>query len=112
MDILKYLVELVGTFLFLYVILNVSNGSRGFTSDPTLGALTIALTLLAVIFMFGGISGGHFNPAVSVAKFMEGKSTFDMTNLVGYVVVQVLGALLAFKLWEITSGALVASRVK
>ena len=109
MEILRYLVELVGTFLFVYVILNVSNGTKGFTSDPTLGALTICLTLLAVIFAFGHISGGFFNPAISVAKFMENKPEFKLINLIGYIIAQVLGALFAFKLWQITSGSVVTS---
>ena len=110
MEILRYLVELVGTFLFVYVILNVSNGSKGFTSDPTLGALTICLTLLAVIFAFGHISGGFFNPAISIAKFMENKPNFNSTNLTGYIIAQVIGAILAFKLWQVTTGAISVPR--
>ena len=69
MDLLKHLVELVGTFLFVYVIINVSKGTTGFAQDKLLGPVTITLTLLAMIIIFGNISGGHFNPAVSVAKF-------------------------------------------
>jgi len=99
MDILKHLVELVGTFLFVYVILNVSNAPG---KEPLLNAGTIVLTLLAMIIIGGSISGGHFNPAVSVAKYMDG-SGFDMTHLVGFIIAQVLGALLAVKLWQITS---------
>jgi aquaporin Z len=99
MDILKYLVELVGTFLFVYVILNVSNSVPG--REPLLGASTIVITLLAMILIGGAISGGNFNPAVSVAKFMDG--TLDTTHLTGYIVCQLLGALLAFNMWKITS---------
>ncbi len=102
MDTLKYLVELVGTFLFVYVILNVSNGSAGFTKDPTLGAVTIVLTLLAVIFAFGNISGGNFNPAVSVAKMMDG--ALDMNTFAAYIVMQVVGAAAAVKFWQLTTG--------
>ena len=103
MDNIKLLVELVGTFLFLYVILNVSNvknGIKGFTTDPTLGALTIALTLLAVIFAFGAISGGNFNPAVSFAKYLDG--TLDMTTAGGYMVAQLIGAVGAFYFFQMT----------
>jgi aquaporin Z len=98
MDILKYLVELVGTFLFVYVILNVSNANPG--REQLLGASTICITLLAMILIGGAISGGNFNPAVSVAKFMDG--SLDMTHLTGYIIAQVLGALLAFKMWQST----------
>jgi aquaporin Z len=99
MDILKYLVELVGTFLFVYVILNVSNSNPG--REPLLGASTIVITLLAMILIGGAISGGNFNPAVSVAKFMDG--SLNVTHLTGYIISQILGALLAFKLWQSTS---------
>jgi aquaporin Z len=99
MDILKYLVELVGTFLFVFVILNVSNANPG--REPLLGASAIVITLLAMILIGGAISGGNFNPAVSVAKFMDG--TLDATHLTGYVIAQVLGALIAFKMWQMTS---------
>ena len=98
MDILKYLVELVGTFLFVYVILNVSNSKPG--REPLLGAAAICITLLAMILIGGAISGGNFNPAVSVAKFMDG--SLNGTHLAGYVIAQVLGALLAFKMWQMT----------
>jgi aquaporin Z len=103
MDILKHLVELIGTALFVYVILNVTQSkppSSGFSQDKFLGPVTIVLTLLAMIIIFGNVSGGHFNPAVSVAKFMDG--SIDMTHLVGFAIMQVLGALLAFKFWQMT----------
>ena len=60
MEVLKYFVEFLGTFLFLSVIL--ASGS------PVL----IALSLLAVILLGGSISGGHFNPAVSVMMWFNG----------------------------------------
>ncbi len=99
MEFLRYLVELIGTFLFVYVILNVSN-TRG--RDDLLGAGSITITLLAMILIGGSISGGNFNPAVSVAKFMDGtiKST---PELGGYILAQVAGAFLAFQFWKMTS---------
>jgi aquaporin Z len=98
MDILRYLVELVGTFLFVYVILNVSN-TKG--RDDLLSAGSITITLLALILIGGAISGGNFNPAVSVAKFMDGtiKSAPELT---GYIFAQVVGAFLAFQFWKMT----------
>ena len=98
MDILKYLIELVGTFLFVYVILNVSNSVPG--REPLLGAAAIAVTLLAMILIGGAISGGNFNPAVSVAKFMD--VTLDVTNMSGYIICQLIGAFLAFNMWKMT----------
>ena len=104
MNLLKHLVELVGTFLFVYVILNVSKGTSGFSQDKLLGPVTITLTLLVMIIIFGNISGGHFNPAVSVAKLMDG--SIDMNHFIGFIVVQVLGAVLAYRFWRMTSGTI------
>ena len=95
MDILKYLVELVGTFLFVYVILNVSN-TKG--RDDLLSAGSITITLLAMILIGGAISGGNFNPAVSVAKFLDG--SLSPNNLAGYIIAQLIGAMLAFQMWK------------
>ena len=58
---IKYIVEFIGTFIFLSVILNTGE------------AIPIGIALAAVIFFGGKISGGHFNPAVSVAMTMAGK---------------------------------------
>jgi glycerol uptake facilitator-like aquaporin len=99
MDFLRYLVELVGTFLFVYVILNVTN-TKG--RDDLLSAGSITITLLAMILIGGAVSGGgNFNPAVSVAKFMDGtiKSAPELT---GYIFAQVVGAFLAFHFWKMT----------
>lgn len=83
---LAYLVEFLGTFLFLSVIVA--------TGQPVL----IALALLVVILLGGGISGGHFNPAVSFMFYLKGALT--ATDLVGYVAAQTLagaGALYVYK---------------
>ena len=50
----KYLVEFLGTLFFLYVILATGN------------ALAIGAALAIAILVGGAISGGNFNPAVSV----------------------------------------------
>lgn len=98
MDILKPLVELVGTFLFVYIILNVTH-IQG--RDSLLNFLTITLTLLVMIIIGAAMGGeAHFNPAVSVAKMMD--RSIDMTQMVGFITAQVLGALLAFRVWQMT----------
>lgn len=75
---IKYLVEFLGTFVFLSVIVA--------TGQPVL----IALALLLAILVGGGISGGHFNPAVSVMFYAKGG--LSSLDLGGYIVAQVLGA--------------------
>ena len=57
----KYLVEFIGTLLFVYVILATGN------------PLAIGATLSLVILIAGPISGGHINPAVSIVMASAGK---------------------------------------
>lgn len=78
---IKYLVEFLGTFIFLSVIVA--------TGQPVL----IALSLLIAILVGGGISGGHFNPAVSVMFYAKG--ALSSMDLGGYIVAQVAGGLTA-----------------
>ena len=55
--------ELIGTAVFVYMIL-VSTGD----------AMAVPLALFSVIIIFGGITGGHFNPAVTLGVYIsEGK---------------------------------------
>jgi aquaporin Z len=81
--------EFIGTLFFLSIILNVVN-------DSTIGVIAIAVGLLAAIYMAGGVSGGHFNPAVSIMMFMKGNLPADMTIL--YIIAQIIGALSALLL--------------
>lgn len=78
--------ECIGTFVFFTCILNAS--------DP----IPIAIGLLAAIYMFGKISGGHFNSTVSFLMLMKGD--IDFTKFIAYVLAQSVGALLALSLWK------------
>ncbi len=67
-------------------------------------ALAFGLTVLTGAYTFGHISGGHFNPAVSVGLAVGNR--FPMSELGPYIVAQVLGGLFgAFVLYTIASGA-------
>lgn len=81
------LAELLGTFALVMSIF-VSGGS----------ALVIGLTLAAVIFMIGSISGGHVNPAVSLAMYYAGSLT--PKELTAYIVVQLIGGVAAALLYK------------
>ena len=83
---LSYVVEFLGTFLFLSVIIA--------TGKPIL----IALALLLVILIGGGISGGHFNPAVSLMFWAKG--ALSGTDLAGYIAAQALGGLVALSVYN------------
>ena len=62
MDLLlkKFISEIIGTFIFLSTIIVVVNRLK-----PSVNLLKIGLALSISIVIFGPISGGHFNPAVS-----------------------------------------------
>ena len=94
MNARAYLAELLGTFLFMMVGY-VSVANFGLASPATAGILVVpfsfGLGLLGAIFAFGHISGGHFNPAVTVAMILD-KRTKPMDG-VGYIVAQVIGAI-------------------
>ncbi len=82
----KYITELIGTF-FLVLVIGMS-GSAG-----NLAPLAIGATLMVMIFAGGHISGGHYNPAVTIAVFIRGK--ISITDVIAYLIVQVAGAALA-----------------
>ena len=56
-------------------------------------AFAFGLTVLTMAYAVGGISGGHFNPAVSVGLMVGGR--LDAKDLIPYVIAQVLGAIVA-----------------
>ncbi|HET7177561.1 MAG TPA: aquaporin [Solirubrobacterales bacterium] len=68
-----YLAELIGTFLLVFfitsvVVLYVATGNQAqFGSDFAVVGLVHAFLLFGLIVMFGVVSGGHFNPAVTLA---------------------------------------------
>jgi glycerol uptake facilitator-like aquaporin len=84
---LPFAVELVGTLIFLYVIL-ASGGD----------AISIGIALAAVILFGGKLSGGHFNPAVSIMMYLNNK--LGAGKLVVYIVAQVLGGAVALWLYN------------
>ena len=83
MSLGKYLVEFIGTFIFLGVILNVVN------QKVKWAAFALGLALTTAIFFGGGISGGHFNPAVSFMMYLN--KAIDIKQLMVYILAQVLG---------------------
>ena len=88
----QLLAEFIGTAIFLTVILK-SGGDK----------YVIIFGLLAAILLMGDISGGHFNPAVSIMEMSRGKMSYQETT--GYVLAQLLGALVATRLALITKSS-------
>jgi len=79
--------EFIGTFLFVLLI------SLAAGSGATLTGVAIGTMLMCMVYMGGHISGGHYNPAVSLSVWIRGKAPWWKCLL--YVVVQSLGALCA-----------------
>jgi aquaporin Z len=93
-DVRKYLAELVGTFLFMTIgYLSVAAFGASGDSGLLVVPFSFGFGLLAAIFAFGHISGGHYNPAVTVAMVLDRRTT--PMDAVGYIVAQVVGAIAA-----------------
>ena len=92
----KYLAEFIGTFWLVFGGCGSAIFAPAFP-ELRIGflgvALAFGLTVLTGAFALGHISGGHFNPAVSVGIWVDGR--FDTKDLIPYVVSQVVGAVLA-----------------
>jgi len=86
----KYLVEFIGTFLFLLVIglCVIEPGSAG-----AMAPLAIGTILMVMVYAGGHISGGHYNPAVTLGVWMRGKC--ETKDVPFYMLAQILGAYLA-----------------
>jgi MIP family channel proteins len=97
-----YLAELIGTFLLVFfittvVVLFVSTGEQAqFGSDFAVIGLVHAFLLFGLIVMFGVVSGGHFNPAVTLGAWaIKRISSIDaLIYMLAQLSGGVLGALL------------------
>jgi aquaporin Z len=92
----RYLAEALGTFTLVVV------GSFAILSSllfPAAGAgivsiaLGFGLALLIGLYAFAAVSGGHYNPAVSLAMFLDGR--MSVADMVRYWIAQVAGAIAA-----------------
>jgi len=88
--IASLIAECLGTALFFSCILA--------WGEP----IPIVIGLLAAIYAFGKISGGHFNSAVSFMMFLKGD--IDLPVMFAYILAQMIGATLALIWWKNTLG--------
>jgi len=83
----RYLTEMIGTFfLVLTVGLTVLDGTP-------FAPLAIGSVLMVMVYMGGHISGGHYNPAVTLGVMMRG--AMEKTDAIPYMVAQLVGGVLA-----------------
>ena len=82
----NYLVEFLGTAVFVYVILATGN------------PLAIGATLALVVLLISKISGGYVNPAVSIV--MAASGNLATADLIPYIIAQTFGGLVALELYK------------
>ena len=80
----RILVEFLGTMFLVFVIFATGN------------YLAICAALAIAVFLGGPISGGAFNPAVAISLYGAGK--LAKTDLIPYIIVEILGGLAGFVL--------------
>lgn len=99
----RYYAEFVGTLVLVFGGCGsavLAGGKIGFAGV----ALAFGLSLLAMVYTIGPISGCHVNPAVSFGLLLSGK--FEARHLPGYVIAQILGGIVAAALvYAIAKGA-------
>jgi len=91
----KYLAELIGTFVltFLGCGAAVSLNCGSDTASVVGTAIAFGLSVVAMAYTIGGISGCHINPAITLGVFLSGR--MDAKDCGMYMVFQVIGAILA-----------------
>jgi aquaporin Z len=83
----RYATEFIGTFFLVFTVCAVV------LSGASLAPLAIGAVLAAMVFAGGHISGGHYNPAVSLAAYVRGR--LGLIDLACYAAAQLVGGVLA-----------------
>jgi aquaporin Z len=83
----KYVVEFIGTFFLVFTVGIVVRGAAPFAP------FAIGSILMVMIFSGGHVSGGHFNPAVTLAAFLRGRC--DKKDVLPYWIAQFIAAVVA-----------------
>ena len=81
----KYLAEFLGTLFLVYVIIATGN------------PLAVGAALAVAMLMTANISGGHINPAVTIAMAAAGKT--EVNEIIPYIISQIFGGLVAIQIY-------------
>lgn len=92
MDVKALSAEFIGTFMLVASILFVALFSYGNAGNIGV-CLSVGFTVMALAYALGPISGGHFNPAVTLGLVAGGR--FEAGKSIGYIIAQCLGAIAA-----------------
>jgi aquaporin Z len=82
----EYIVEYLGTLFILYVFVVTGN------------AFAIAAAVGMAIYLGGPISGGHFNPVMTLVSVLTGKKS--VTEIAPYIIAQLLAAITVFYIYK------------
>src|SRR5665213_1274752 len=94
----SYLTEAIGTFFLVFTVGLCVN--QGVAEAP----IAIGLSLMVMVYAGGPISGGHYNPALSLAAWIRG--ALPSKELLPYWIAQFVGAVLAaFLIYKFTGSA-------
>jgi aquaporin Z len=85
----QFLAEFYGTFMLVFI--GTGAISVGLGTNPLIIGLSFGFALIAAIYTLGHISGGHFNPVISLAKYLD--QSITSKQLIVYLFAQFLGAL-------------------
>jgi len=94
----KYLVEFIGTFFLVFTI----GATIAFGSEGVIAPLAIGFVLMVMVYAGGYISGGHYNPAVSLAAVVRG--ALKPVQWIPYAIFQILGGVAAAYLINYMAG--------
>jgi aquaporin Z len=101
----KFAVEFLGTAILVFVAVGTATLMFGFRFDGgsvaagvVVTALAFGLTLLALVYLIGPVSGCHVNPAVTIGALLAGR--IALTEAIGYWIAQLAGGIVgALALW-------------
>lgn len=88
-NIRRYIAEFIGAFILMFTIACVIL----MPTSGVIGAIAIGFALMIMVYALGQVSGGHFNPAVSLAASIRGALSYK--RLIPYMIFQIIGASLA-----------------
>jgi aquaporin Z len=83
----KYVVEAIGTFFLVFTV------TASVLAQSTFTPLAVGAVLMVMIYAGGHISGGHYNPAVTIAALLRGR--IGLTDAVAYWIVQLAAGTIA-----------------
>lgn len=104
----KYIAEMLGTMVLVLmgcgtaVSLSCASADPGLAATVVGTALAFGLSVVAMAYTIGGISGCHINPAITLGCFLSGRMTGKDAGM--YIVFQIIGAIIGSAiLWMLTS---------